>query len=195
VEKCGIKTKQYIKGIESDTDHYKAIKTRFYVCHIETVDGINQLICDTVSKRGTFTEQQERAGMYEKFRDNFNEIASKYIPESETYDYGHILRTVAKSSNKSMTENEEKRLQKEIFGIRKIADTIIGYLDENKLQYNCCEWDNGIEIISEYEDTLQYIEKKLKDEHIEFEKKYHADEGEASGTGYNILYRKHTVIE
>lgn len=93
IEDCGIMTKQNKNGTVIEAEHYRAIKSRFYVCRIEKANGISQLVCESPSTRGTVDEQLERKEMYKKFRDNFNEIISKYIPESEAVDYSDILET------------------------------------------------------------------------------------------------------
>lgn len=77
-------------GIKSDI-HVAAMFSRFYVCHIENVNGNNKLICDSVSTRGTATEQEERRDMFLEFQQRMNDSLQSYIPNSVSIDYSSVM--------------------------------------------------------------------------------------------------------
>lgn len=196
VEECGIKTTQYKHGIESESSHYRAIKTRFYVCHIENIGGINQLVCDSSSTRGTSSARIERKEMFKQFRDKFNTIMAEYVPESEAIDDSDILWTGEKASTSSMTEKGEIKPTKSenIDRVQDIADNIIQYLEENDLKYSFSENETGVTITPECDDASEYIYKKLRAEHIWFTiMPETSEEDESSGIVYCILYEEETA--
>ena len=85
---CGIK-------ITDDSghysEHYRAMKSRFYVCHIEEICGNNRLICDSPSTRGSANEQIARKEKFKIFRDRFNTIIADYHPDNRGVDYEDIM--------------------------------------------------------------------------------------------------------
>ena len=72
------------------TEHYRAMKSRFYVCHIEEIDGNNRLICNSPSTRGSVDEQISRKEKFKNFRDRFNTIIADYHPDNRGVDYEDI---------------------------------------------------------------------------------------------------------
>lgn len=80
IEKCGIK----------DEQEKNAARSRFYICHIEEVDGNNELICDTCANRGSVELQTEIYETYKVFRDYYNESLSEYHPDSTFVDRSDI---------------------------------------------------------------------------------------------------------
>lgn len=77
VRSCGVRTHIRIDD-EIETDpQYDAIKNRFFICHVEAVDGVLRLVCDHASNRGNLGK---KADMYTAFRDRFNEKIEGYIP-------------------------------------------------------------------------------------------------------------------
>lgn len=97
-ESCGIHTRDtrnyYGADVSRcpDSETYKALLSRFYICHVETdVNGCNVLILNRPSKRGTSVEQQLRLDMFKEFRNRFNAVIASYIPDSGTVDYDEIL--------------------------------------------------------------------------------------------------------
>ena len=85
---CGIK-------ITDDSghysEHYRAMKSRFYVCHIEEICGNNRLICDSPSTRGSANEQISRKEKFKEFRNKFNTIIADYHPDNRGVDYEDIV--------------------------------------------------------------------------------------------------------
>ena len=108
VEDCKVTTQEYrgFVGYE-DTEEYRAIRSRFYICHIEERGGKSVLICDAPSKRGTAKDQQTRKEMFVKFRNRFNEIIGAYTKENNTVDYSDVLEEAAESAN-SLFDGEEQ---------------------------------------------------------------------------------------
>lgn len=90
LEECGITTSKYDRTCAKDTEHYRAMLSRFYVCHIENKGGVNVLVCDSVSKRGTSEEQKARKGKFINFRNIFNKLLSTYVPETIKVDYTDV---------------------------------------------------------------------------------------------------------
>lgn len=97
-ESCGIhtrNTKNYYGADVSrcpDSETYKALLSRFYICHVETnVNGRNVLILDVPSCRGSVDEQQLRLNMFKEFRVRFNAIIASYVSSTNTVDYNSVL--------------------------------------------------------------------------------------------------------
>lgn len=80
VESCGLKTTD---SNCNDTSNYKALLTRFYVCKVSKVDGVNRLLCISQSTRGTIAEQNERNAEFIKFKEKFNLTISQYYPVND----------------------------------------------------------------------------------------------------------------
>lgn len=68
-------------------ENRNAAKSRFYVCHLEKIDGARRLVLDEASKRGSDARQRERLQMFRDFQDKFNEIIRTYVPEVCDIDY------------------------------------------------------------------------------------------------------------
>lgn len=90
LEECGIKTSESLGKIMVNTEHYNAMRSRFYVCHIENVGGVNKLICDTYSDRGKYEDQLERKEMFMEFRKKYNESLAAYVPDRKKVDYSDL---------------------------------------------------------------------------------------------------------
>ena len=71
------------------SDHYKALKSRFFVCEIkEGRDGKNYLAVESVCERGTAEEQTQRINMFKDFKEKFDRVISAYVPADTTnHDY------------------------------------------------------------------------------------------------------------
>lgn len=76
-EKCGIKNKENIE----------AARSRFYICHLEEVNGNNELVCTSPSSRGSVEVKQEVLKMYKAYRDYYNESLAEYHPCKHDVDY------------------------------------------------------------------------------------------------------------
>lgn len=74
VERCGLKTTEYdsLTNTITDTESYRSVHSKFYICHIEEMDGIKRLFCTSPSRRGTAEQQLERKDYYIDFRDKLN---------------------------------------------------------------------------------------------------------------------------
>lgn len=89
---------EFKKKLDSQTpsekwvnDRFYAVYDRFYICEIEEIDGINQLVCKKVSARGTPQEQKERLDLFLEFQNNFNNIIRNYVPmDSKEIGYEKI---------------------------------------------------------------------------------------------------------
>lgn len=120
IEKCGIK----------DEEEKEAAKSRFYICQLEEVDGVNMLVCNSRAKRGAPQLKREIREMYEKFRDFFNESLAKYKAleddgednvdvngrlywERLHRDYEKKERAEAEEAERKAREEEERKRQKE----------------------------------------------------------------------------------
>lgn len=84
---CGIKVHKKKQGSlgwtddESEySDHYKAMETRFFVCHLAENNGKSRLALDSPATRGTFEEQKERLERFMQFQQKFNETIAGYEP-------------------------------------------------------------------------------------------------------------------
>lgn len=69
-------------------EHINALRSRFYICNIETVHGKKRLNNISVSARGTAEQQEERYNDYIRFRDNFNKAICSYVKTD--FDYSKI---------------------------------------------------------------------------------------------------------
>lgn len=77
-EKCGFHTTTK-DGRVAET--YNAILSRFYVCHIAINEkGVNELVLDSPSTRGTLEDIKQRDLMFQEFQTNFNLSISAYTP-------------------------------------------------------------------------------------------------------------------
>ncbi len=74
---CGLCTTKIMYKRTVESDQLKALKTRFAIGHIQTVDGVNQLVLDTVPERGNLTKKKE---MLSDFLDKFNDTIKEYNP-------------------------------------------------------------------------------------------------------------------
>lgn len=90
LEESGIQTSKYVGRTTIPSEQYRAMQSRFYICHIENKGGVNTLICDSVSDRGTFEDQTERKAKYIEFRDKYNESLRSYVPDLIKVDYSDI---------------------------------------------------------------------------------------------------------
>ena len=96
-QNCGIKTTKeaivsgYRVNVESDS--YKALLSRFFICEIVTDEntGVAHLACRSVSKRGTEEEQKKRLKMFIDFQEKFNEFIKDYQPKNIDVDYSSVL--------------------------------------------------------------------------------------------------------
>ena len=78
VASCGIKTHETtFNNICVETEHYKAVKSRFYICEV-SANGGNHLILQQPSKRGSISAQTERLEMFKEFSQRFNATMSLY---------------------------------------------------------------------------------------------------------------------
>ena len=106
LKECGI----------SQSKHFEALKSRFYICAIDTTDeGKRFLKCISPSKRGDKGVQEERKKLYAEFREKFNASQAKYT-SSEPVSYDDI--------NGEYTELIKQREEKldELLGHKKDKD-------------------------------------------------------------------------
>lgn len=68
--------------------HYDALGSRFYICSVSPVTG--ELICQTVSRRGTYEEQMQRKTMFRAFARSYDEVASGYKRDDRVVDYDDL---------------------------------------------------------------------------------------------------------
>lgn len=93
LEDCGIKTTRYVDGCAryDDTEHYEAMRSRFYICKVVNVSGVNKLKLLSPSTRGSVEDQTKRLDKFINFRDKFNETIATYKPKLDTVDYSKVL--------------------------------------------------------------------------------------------------------
>lgn len=88
LEKCNVKTKN---SNGTDSEHYRAMESRFFICSIEKCGEHNYLACSSPSTRGSNVDQQIRKNMFIKFRDKFNAVMAEYTPDSKNVTYDDIV--------------------------------------------------------------------------------------------------------
>lgn len=88
LELCGIKCRDFYK---QPTEHYKAMLSRFFVCHLKSEGGTNRLVCTSASTRGGMDAQTDRKQKFVEFRQSFDEIIAGYKPVSNHVDFSDIL--------------------------------------------------------------------------------------------------------
>ena len=59
-------------------EHYEAMVSRFFICKVEEINGVNQLVLKSVSTRGTQEDLQKRMNMFLAFQQKFNESLAQY---------------------------------------------------------------------------------------------------------------------
>lgn len=81
IKRCGL----------NDSNHLEAMRSRFYICHLRKIKGINQLYVDSSSRRGSNESQRKRRDMFEKFREKYDESLKEYcISSTEEVNYDNI---------------------------------------------------------------------------------------------------------
>lgn len=91
IASCGIKTHDYINGQMQELPHFKALKTRFFVCRVAISGGVRHLALISPSTRGTADEQCKRADMFMEFKKAFDNTISTYTPQDNTVDFSRII--------------------------------------------------------------------------------------------------------
>ena len=89
LDSCGLRVKTLSGNL---TPHYTAMLSRFFVCVLQSRQGINHLALCSPSTRGSEQEQLERAEMFAEFAERFNSIIASYTPAT---DGDHILDLIA----------------------------------------------------------------------------------------------------
>ncbi len=99
LDSCGIKIykkKRTPYGMVDDekqySDHYNAMESRFFVCHLVDAEGNSpqRLVLDSPATRGTFEEQKERLERFLKFKLKFNATIAEYVP-GPALDYDAVI--------------------------------------------------------------------------------------------------------
>ena len=60
------------------SEHYEAMLSRFFVCEVKEINGINKLVLISASTRGTQEEQAERMKMFIAFKEKFDASLAEY---------------------------------------------------------------------------------------------------------------------
>ena len=84
LESCGIKARDNHGNF---TKHYRAMLSRFYICELREVSGVNHLALKRPSTRGTVQEQQERLDKFLTFKTRFDSTIATYVPGAASVDY------------------------------------------------------------------------------------------------------------
>ena len=100
-EKCGIKNKE----------NQQAARSRFYVCHLEEVNGNNVLVCTSPSSRGSAKTKREVLEMYKAFRTYYDESLAGYHPSNNDVDYSELNGEAYNEMKRA--EEEEKKAAEE----------------------------------------------------------------------------------
>ena len=107
VSKCGEQTHEKVYDPYADpssndpkykleeTECFRAIKNRFFICHIEEINGVSRLIVDKVPKRGTEKKFKKKVNAFKKFHAKFNRIIATYEPANYDIDLDAINYTKA----------------------------------------------------------------------------------------------------
>ena len=70
---------RYVDSAKVETEQGKAVKSRFYVCHIED----QKLIVDSTCTRGTLVDQKERNQLFADFESRYNALLAEYHPDEK----------------------------------------------------------------------------------------------------------------
>ena len=81
---------EFLRTCNISQEHFDAMRSRFFVCHVENHDGKNYLICDSSCKRGSVEERQYRKEKYMQFRDIYNETLQSYKPVTGEVDFDDL---------------------------------------------------------------------------------------------------------
>lgn len=107
VERCGEKVYEKVYEKDADpssndaklklveTERLRAIRNRFFICHVEEINGISRLIVDSVPRRGTENVFKKRMDFYKKFHAEFNRVIAEYKPSSYNVNLDAINYTKA----------------------------------------------------------------------------------------------------
>ena len=155
VEQCRITTQEY--GIE--TAQYRAIKSRFYICHIgETEDKKTRvLMCTSPSTRGSKEDQKARLAKYIEFRKKVNESLASYTPQVGEVDYSELNGEWKESS----TPEEIQQLQS------KNNDPYAGWFDRGSIKKEDVEYfeskgfkleDDGLYILNSEKREYYFVD-------------------------------------
>lgn len=69
-------------------EHHAALESRFYICRTQPSTG--ELICEKVSKRGTYEEQLKRKEMFIAFKHKYDEVSGRYKKDDRKVYYDDI---------------------------------------------------------------------------------------------------------
>lgn len=64
--------------IQERPEHYDAMLSRFFVCEVKEINGINKLVLISASTRGTQEEQAKRMKMFLEFKEKFDASLAEY---------------------------------------------------------------------------------------------------------------------
>lgn len=78
-EQCGVNMYRYVDSAKVETEQGKAVKSRFYVCHIED----QKLVVDSTCTRGTLADQRERNQLFADFESRYNALLAEYHPDEK----------------------------------------------------------------------------------------------------------------
>lgn len=70
--------------------HIEAVRSRFYICEIRSINGVNKLFCTSPSDRGNNVQQQQRKDMYILFKDAYNDSLKGYVLDDNRVTYDDI---------------------------------------------------------------------------------------------------------
>lgn len=89
---CGITVHDYSRA-DSYNTNYKAMLTRFVICHIETdEDGISHLVVERADLRGDDDSLAEKLKMFEAFQEAFDKNIAQFVPTKTTVSFSHLLK-------------------------------------------------------------------------------------------------------
>lgn len=120
--------------------HFDAMRSRFYVCHVEKIDDVYQLLCDSVSTRGTIAEQKNRLARFIDFQKRYNEISAKYVPDDISVNYSDVLGWKFERQLKEEIEEEYKEevlfLESAVreYAIASVKEIIDAKISENEVK-------------------------------------------------------------
>lgn len=88
-------------------EHYDAMYSRFFHCHIEKYNGKNMLKLDDIIHRGDATKVQQLINDFADFQDSFNAIITNYVPANfSTLDMSRLNASLPTLSDKDIEKQQ-----------------------------------------------------------------------------------------
>ena len=118
VERCGEEVCEKVYDKDADpssndpkfklieTERLRALRNRFFICHVEEINGVGRLILDSVPQRGNAKTFNKKVENFKRFHKEFNRVIASYEPANYDIDLDAI----------NYTKAELKQMKKESTG-------------------------------------------------------------------------------